>query len=194
MQVVVRIERHSVPGVQRGWRSAAAVGVLPWCVNKSMADSMIRTIMLALVLFPTSAAVRAQTLFAPVEYVTGDREWKCHGRCLGTLAMDEQFIRLTERRKKNPRVTFSPPLSTITRATNRVESRMPVSPSAWPGSQPPAQTHSCDHCGDGRVHRDVRVQGRETCLRRNGSEDRIRREESQGLRPRARHEADVAGP
>jgi hypothetical protein len=97
-------------------------GVLPWCVNKNMADPMIRTIMLALVLFATSAAARAQTLFAPVEYVTGDREWKCHGRCLGTLAIDEQFIRLTERRKTNPRVIFSLPLSTITRATNRVES------------------------------------------------------------------------
>ena len=65
---------------------------------------MIRTIMLALVLFPTSATAHAQTLFAPVEYVTGDREWKCHGRCLGTLAINAQFIRLTEQRKTNPRV------------------------------------------------------------------------------------------
>lgn len=78
---------------------------------------------LAVWLLPSTVA--AQALFAPVEYVTGDREWKCHGSCLGTLALDDQSITLTERRQKNARVIFSLPISTIVNVTNRVESTGP---------------------------------------------------------------------
>jgi hypothetical protein len=81
-------------------------------------------IALTFVLCALAPAASAQTRH-DVEYVAGDRLWKCGGTCKGTLVMIEGALTLTERRKNNPKVIFRLPLTTIVKVNNRTQSHGP---------------------------------------------------------------------
>jgi len=65
-----------------------------------------------------------------VEYVSGDRPWKCRGPCIGRLVVTAEDVRLTQpfgtrafgRTSKDPPATvFTIPFSTITAVTEKTQ-------------------------------------------------------------------------
>jgi hypothetical protein len=85
---------------------------------------MMNRVTLALLLCTLAATASAQTRH-DVEYVAGDRLWKCGGTCKGTLVIIEGALTLTERRKNTPKVIFTLPLTTIVKVNNRTQTHGP---------------------------------------------------------------------
>ncbi len=71
--------------------------------------ALVVTACVVLALMPVLAgtALAQDTMAAPVQYIAGDRPWKCgRGRCEGTLVIADGSFALTERKRKNAKVIF----------------------------------------------------------------------------------------
>jgi hypothetical protein len=81
---------------------------------------MMNRVTLALLLCTLTATASAQTRH-DVEYVAGDRPWKCGGPCRGVLVLDGPTLTLTDRNKKHPKVIFVVPLTDIAAIREKVQ-------------------------------------------------------------------------